>query len=103
MTATDHHALRVNVNTRDRSLRTWRTSEMLTEDLTLKEELSNFVRQGLQRQEMLSFLARDFPLYAWSIRTLDRRLHHLDIYYSDTNVTGDPTSRNETAEYTLKS
>ena len=52
-----------------------------TEDLTLKEELSKFVRQGLQRQEILSFLARDFPLYAWSIRTLDRRLHHLDIYW----------------------
>ena len=60
-----------------------------TKDLMLKEELSKFVRQGLQRQEMLSFLARDIPQYARSIRMLDRHLCHFNIYYSDTNVTGD--------------
>ena len=38
-----------------------------TEDLTLKEELSKFERQGIQQQEMLSFLGRDFPLYACSL------------------------------------
>ena len=57
-----------------------------TEDLTLKEELSKFVRQGLQGQEMLSFLVRDFPQYDLEVRTLGRRLCQFDIYYNDTNV-----------------
>ena len=32
---------------------------------------------------MLDFLTRDFPLYAWSVRMLDRRLRHFDIFFSD--------------------
>ena len=38
---------------------------------------------------MLEFLKRDSPGYAWSISTLDRRLRHLKIFYTDTNVTVD--------------
>ena len=38
---------------------------------------------------MLDFLKRDFPRYAWSIPTLDRRLRHFNIFYTDTNVTVD--------------
>lgn len=56
------------------------------EDASLKDEMRKFVKQGLQREEMLSFLRRDFDQYAWSIRTLDRRLRHFDIFYSDTTV-----------------
>ena len=26
---------------------------------------------------------RDFPLYAWSLRMLDRMLRHFDIFFSD--------------------
>ena len=40
----------------------------------LKEALLKYVGRGLQRREMLDFLTRDFPLYAWSLRMLDRRL-----------------------------
>ena len=32
---------------------------------------------------MLDFLTRDFPLYAWSLRMLDRRLRHFDIFFND--------------------
>ena len=32
---------------------------------------------------MLDFLTRDFPLYAWSVRMLDRRLRHFDIFFND--------------------
>lgn len=38
---------------------------------------------------MLDFLKRDFPQYAWSIPTLDRRLRHFNIKYTDTNVSVD--------------
>ena len=32
---------------------------------------------------MLDFLTRDFPLYAWSLRMLDRTLRHFDIFFND--------------------
>ena len=57
------------------------------EDIKLKEDLKKYVSQGLQRKEILNFLRRDFPAYPWSIPTLDRRLRHFDIYYTDRTVT----------------
>jgi len=56
-------------------------------DYALKEDLTKYVRQLLQREEILSFVQRDFAQYAWSIRSLDRRLRYFDIFYSDKNVT----------------
>ena len=47
----------------------------------LKEALLKYVGQGLQRREMLDFLARDFPLNASSLRALDRRLRQNLIYF----------------------
>jgi 3-methyladenine DNA glycosylase Mpg len=38
---------------------------------------------------MLDFLRRDYPHYAWSIRTLDRRFSYFDIKRTDRNVTVD--------------
>ena len=43
-------------------------------DGELKRELSKYVTKGLQRNETLSYILRDFPQYSWSIRTLDRRI-----------------------------
>ncbi len=57
------------------------------EDLSLKEALNEFVRQGLRRDEILDYMVRDFPDYAWSIRTLDRRLRYFEIFYTDVDVT----------------
>ena len=51
--------------------------------------MSRYIKQGLQRQEILDFLKRDFAQYAWSIRTVDRRLRYFDIYYHDKNVSVD--------------
>lgn len=59
------------------------------EDVRLQEDLRNYVRQGMKRKELLDFLKRDFPTYAWSIPTLDRRLRYFNIFYTDTNVTLD--------------
>ena len=32
---------------------------------------------------MLDFLTRDFSLYAWSLRMLDRRFRHFSIFFND--------------------
>ena len=42
------------------------------DDEKLKEELAHYVRIGLRRNEILSFMERDYKEYAWSIRTLSR-------------------------------
>ena len=49
------------------------------EDLNLREKLKDYVTEGLRREEILDFMLRDFDCYAWSIRTLDRRLRYYDI------------------------
>ena len=56
------------------------------EDDLLKDALKKYVKQGLQREEAIDFLRKDFPQYAWSIRTLDRRLRHFEVYYKDDTV-----------------
>ena len=48
-------------------------------DDKLKEAMSRYVQQSLQRSEILDFLTRDFPQYPWSIWSLDRRLRHFEI------------------------
>ena len=57
-----------------------------TDDENLKEVLTKYVQQGLQRSEALDFLRREFPEYAWSIRSLDRRLRHFNIFYNDRSL-----------------
>lgn len=53
------------------------------------KNLNQYVKEGLKREEIMDFLLRDFPEYAWSLRTLDRRLQYFDISYTDRNVTID--------------
>ena len=46
-----------------------------------------YVTKGLQRNEILSYMLRDFPQYSWSIRrTLDRRMLYFNIFYYDKKV-----------------
>ena len=59
------------------------------EDWHLEKTLSQYVNEGLRREEILDFMSRDFPEYAWSLRTLDRRLQYFDISYTDQNITID--------------
>ena len=49
------------------------------EDLKLREDMERYVKQGYKREEALDFLKRDFPMYPWSIRSLDRRLRCFEI------------------------
>ena len=55
-------------------------------DGDLQRELSKYLTKGLQRNEILSYMLRDFPQYSWSIRTLDRRMRYFNIFYYDKNV-----------------
>jgi hypothetical protein len=48
--------------------------------------MTKYIMQGLEQEEILHFLKRDFSQYAWSIRTLDRRLRHFEIYYHNKDV-----------------
>lgn len=56
-------------------------------DEELKEQLQRYVRQGHQNAEILSYVERDFNCYAWSMRTLERRLRHFNIKRTDRTVT----------------
>jgi hypothetical protein len=58
-------------------------------DNDLKESMVKYVGQNLQRREILDFLTRDFPQYAWSLGSLDRRLRHFNLYFKDNSVTVD--------------
>eukprot|EP00794_Sanderia_malayensis_P011558 gene11558-12749_t len=56
------------------------------EDELLRTAMQEYVKQGLKREETLSFSQRDFSHYKWSMRTLDRRMRHFQIYYIDQDV-----------------
>ena len=80
-----HHALHMftkSFKMADGRLATW------VHDDKLKEAMSRYVQQSLslQRSEILDFLAGVFPQYPWSIWSLDRRLHHVEIYYNSNRV-----------------
>ena len=57
--------------------------DALREDLKLRDDMERSVRQGYKLEEALDFLKRDFPMYAWSYRSLDRRLRCFEIYYNN--------------------
>ena len=56
------------------------------DDDNLKKDLETYVQQGLQRKEVLDFVKHDFDQYTWTLRSLDRRLHHFQIFYKDETV-----------------
>ena len=51
------------------------------DDEQLKSDLQRYVKQNLRRREILDFVRRDFPEYAWSLGTLSRRLAFFGIQY----------------------
>ena len=40
----------------------------------------------MRRNEILDFLNRDYPQYAWSLSSLDRRMRYFNISYINNNV-----------------
>ena len=57
------------------------------EDQSLRNDLENYVKENLRRNEILDFLNRDYPQYAWSLSSLDRRMQYFNISYINNNVT----------------
>ena len=54
-------------------------------DENLKADIQKYVLQNLTRKEVLDFLGRDYPQYAWSLPTLSRRMayRYFEIKYVD--------------------
>ena len=53
---------------------------------TLKDDLSQCVRQNWKKSEILDFIESKYPMYAWSGRTLARRMQYSDIKLTDYEV-----------------
>ena len=49
------------------------------DDMDLKNDLAKFVRQNLRRLEIPDFMRKDYPMYAWSLRSLARRMQYFGI------------------------
>ena len=58
-------------------------NEEWQQDDDLKDMLARYVKENLRRREILDFVCRDFDQYAWSLRSLDRRLEYFNIRYID--------------------
>ena len=50
-------------------------------DENLKADIQKYVLQNLTRKEVLDFLGRDYPQYAWSLPILRRRMAHFGVRY----------------------
>ena len=57
------------------------------EDAALITTLKQYVKNRWDLSTILSYMCRDFDEYAWSLRTLKRRLKHFSIRYIDDTVT----------------
>ena len=57
-------------------------------DEGLEADLNRYVLANYSRREVLDFVRRDYPEYAWSLPTLSRRLAFFDIRYTryDTDI-----------------
>ena len=56
-------------------------------NLEFKADLEKYVLENLKREEVLDFLRRDYPNYAWSLGSLSRRLKYFDIKYINYGTT----------------
>ena len=52
----------------------------------LEEDIKKYVAANMQRLEILDYMKKDYAMYKWSLRTLDRRLNHFNIRYIDRDV-----------------
>ena len=58
-------------------------------DEELQSSIKHYVMQNMKRSEVLDFLKRDYPEYAWSLPMLDRRIRYFDIKYINYETTVD--------------
>ena len=55
------------------------------DDIDLRNDLAKFVRVNLRRLEILDFVRKGYPIHAWSLRSLARRMQHFGIQFTDHN------------------
>ena len=55
----------------------------------LQSSIKHYVMQNMKLSEVLHFLKCDYPEYAWSLPTLDRRMGYFDIKYINYETTVD--------------
>ena len=51
------------------------------DDADLRNDLEKYVLKNFKREEILDFLKRDYPNYAWSLGTLSRRMKYFNIKF----------------------
>ena len=56
------------------------------DDNDLKNDLARFVSLNLTRMEILDFMRKDYPMYAWSLRILARLMQYFGIQFTDYDV-----------------
>ena len=56
------------------------------DDNDLNNDLAKFVSLNLKRMEILDLLIKDYPMYAWSLRSLAGRMQHFGIQFTDYDV-----------------
>jgi len=59
------------------------------ENNELPEVIKLYIKRNFKRSELLDVMKRDFPDYGWSPSSLDRRMRHFGIWYTDRTVTVD--------------
>ena len=64
----------------------WIRNSDWEDDNDLKNDLAKFVSLNLKRMEILDFLRKDYPMYAWSLRSLARRMQYFGIQFTDCDV-----------------
>ena len=56
------------------------------DDNDLNNDPAKFVSLNLKTMEILDFLRKDYPMYAWSLRSLARRMQYFGIQFTDYDV-----------------
>ena len=64
----------------------WIRNSNWEDDNDLNNDLAKFVSLNLKRMEILDFLRKDYPMYAWSLRSLARRMQYFGIQFTDYDV-----------------
>ena len=66
----------------------WIRNSYWEDDNDLQNDLAKFASLNLKRMEILDFLRKDYPMYAWSllIRSLARRMQYFGILFTDYDV-----------------
>ncbi len=73
-------------------------NENWQEDEDLREDLKAYVSRNYRQREILDILNEQYPMYAWSMRTLSRRLQFFDIRYVDYDTGVDEVQKAVEAE-----